>query len=214
MVFNVAQRTLTDTRDNKTYTVRKLADGKCWMTQNLWLVGPRTLTSTNSDISSGSFALPVSTGGIWASSVTDSSAANTARVYEPEYSVDPGQGAYYNWYTATAGSGLYSNTTTNAANSICSKGWRLPSTGDYNNMWKFSNNNINIFFANYRWNYSGLWSATMGDLHHLNTVGTWWSNQPTGDATKAFYLSVESTGPGVLSDHYKVDGFSVRCVAR
>ena len=33
--FNVAQRTLYDIRDNNSYTVRKLADGNCWMTTNL-----------------------------------------------------------------------------------------------------------------------------------------------------------------------------------
>ena len=31
----VAQRTLYDIRDNNSYTIRKLADGNCWMTGNL-----------------------------------------------------------------------------------------------------------------------------------------------------------------------------------
>ena len=31
----VAQRTLYDIRDNNSYTIRKLADGNCWMTSNL-----------------------------------------------------------------------------------------------------------------------------------------------------------------------------------
>ena len=34
----VPEATLTDTRDGNTYTVRKLADGNCWMTDNLRLI--------------------------------------------------------------------------------------------------------------------------------------------------------------------------------
>ena len=30
---NVPTATLTDIRDNKTYTIAKLADGNCWMTK-------------------------------------------------------------------------------------------------------------------------------------------------------------------------------------
>ncbi len=44
---------LRDTRDNKYYWVAKLADGNCWMTQNLDLnLSGRTLTPSNSDVSS------------------------------------------------------------------------------------------------------------------------------------------------------------------
>ncbi|MBQ3309917.1 InlB B-repeat-containing protein, partial [Candidatus Saccharibacteria bacterium] len=56
---NVPQRTLSDTRDSKTYVVRKLADGNCWMVQNLRLVGSRTLTPSDSDVTSN-FVLPAS----------------------------------------------------------------------------------------------------------------------------------------------------------
>ena len=44
---------LIDWRDGKTYWVAKLADGNCWMTQNLELdLGGRTLTPQDSDVSS------------------------------------------------------------------------------------------------------------------------------------------------------------------
>ena len=44
---------LKDTRDGKYYWVAKLADGNCWMTQNLELdLGGRTLTPQDSDVSS------------------------------------------------------------------------------------------------------------------------------------------------------------------
>ena len=55
---------LQDTRDGKYYWVAKLADGNCWMTQNLDLdLNGRTLTPSDSDVSSNwSFS---SAGGSW-----------------------------------------------------------------------------------------------------------------------------------------------------
>lgn len=54
-----ATKTLTDTRDSSTYTVRKHSDGNCWMTQNLRIVN-KTISSTDSDMTSGSFTIPAS----------------------------------------------------------------------------------------------------------------------------------------------------------
>ena len=46
---NVAQSTLSDIRDGKTYTVRKMADGNCWMAENLKfeLQANKTYTGVN-----------------------------------------------------------------------------------------------------------------------------------------------------------------------
>ncbi|MBR2836750.1 hypothetical protein IKE79_00135, partial [Candidatus Saccharibacteria bacterium] len=43
---------LRDTRDNNTYTVAKLADGKCWMIENLRLDNTATLSPANTNIAS------------------------------------------------------------------------------------------------------------------------------------------------------------------
>ena len=69
---------LIDKRDGKYYWVAKLADGNCWMTQNLDLdlsvVG--TLTPTDSDVSSNwNFS---SAGGNWYTSADQGSESNTA----------------------------------------------------------------------------------------------------------------------------------------
>ncbi len=51
----VPEKVLTDARDNETYRIRKLADGNCWMTENLRL----TLTAGKSiEISDGTTWLP------------------------------------------------------------------------------------------------------------------------------------------------------------
>ena len=46
---------LTDTRDNDTYAVAKLADGKCWMIENLRLDYDTNITTSNTQSYEGSF---------------------------------------------------------------------------------------------------------------------------------------------------------------
>lgn len=65
---------LQDTRDGKYYWVAKLADGNCWMTQNLDLdLNGRTLSPTDSDVSSN-----WRFNGSWYSSASQGSFDNTA----------------------------------------------------------------------------------------------------------------------------------------
>ncbi|MBQ6127710.1 hypothetical protein IJI69_03405, partial [Candidatus Saccharibacteria bacterium] len=124
----VPTTTLTDSRGGttRTYQVKKLADGKCWMTENLRLIGSFTPTSSDSDVASGStFVLTASNSGTWCTTQTQA-------CYDQSMVLDSGRddyGAYYNWYAATAGTGTYSVSSGNASGSICPKGWRLPTGG-------------------------------------------------------------------------------------
>lgn len=132
-----------DSRDGKEYTVAKLEDGKVWMTRNLDLqkedlLPGVTLDSTNTDHPTEGFVLPDS----------DWSNVNNAQVYDlnnngetyhycTRYLYDdcttysdkaiPSEdlGNYYNWYSATAGTGSQ-NYGDVAGGSICPAGWRLP----------------------------------------------------------------------------------------
>lgn len=59
-VNGVSSFLLTDNRDNKTYKVRRMADGKCWMVQNLALdladfVGTQDLTRENTDLTTKTY---------------------------------------------------------------------------------------------------------------------------------------------------------------
>ncbi|MBR3180264.1 InlB B-repeat-containing protein [Candidatus Saccharibacteria bacterium] len=91
---NVPQRTLSDTRDSKTYIVRKLADGNCWMVQNLDLDLDANVTYTHADTDLG-------WGNNWNTSATwkpmRSTISYEKSLWENEYvaphSVDTG-----NWY--------------------------------------------------------------------------------------------------------------------
>ena len=107
---------LTDSRDNKQYKVARLKDGNCWMQQNLALDGGRTLTPTNSNVSSD-VTLP-------ANVVNNTTSVYTAMQIVSQLSGYDGN--YYNWCAATV-SGDCSKATTEQTNSVCPKGWRLPS---------------------------------------------------------------------------------------
>lgn len=112
----VPRTTLKDTRDNNTYIISKLADGNCWMNQNLRLVGSRTLTSSNSNVSKN-FILPASN---W----------NGASNQVSAYLYDTGNATYavyYNYFAATAGTISGTSNSTDAVYDICPKGWRIPS---------------------------------------------------------------------------------------
>ncbi|MBQ6410011.1 hypothetical protein IJI18_01985 [Candidatus Saccharibacteria bacterium] len=138
--------TLTDTRDGKSYTVAKLADGQIWMTSDLNLAGGTKLYSETSDVPAG---YPES-GGIGyyqlpASSRSGFSSDSGEYVYNTGNETTSQSGctssipcnSYYSWLAATAG-GLDAsgNAVTgeglDAAYSICPKSWRLPTSGDKN----------------------------------------------------------------------------------
>ena len=142
-----AQMQLIDDRINldgekRLYWVAKLADGNCWMTQNLDLdlIAGHTYTHADTDLgwSPNSFdanATWTLTGGPstiawdiesskftgWQSSDTmPYSAGKTSRIETSHTST----GNYYNWSASTAYNSSPSHT--QATKSICPAGWRLP----------------------------------------------------------------------------------------
>ena len=199
----VPTKTLTDTRDNNTYTVSKLADGKCWMTQNLRIAG-KTLTPADSDVTSN-YTIP-------ASSLSGFDNYDTSNAY-----VDNTYGGYYNWYTATAGTGTTSLSTEyqNTTVSICPKGWKLPTSGN-------SNSDFQILYNNYDSSsalISSLVNLTLSGLASSSSMGAqgsggyyWSSTVYSSNRAYHFYLNSSGIRPSVISD--KDGGFSVRCVAR
>ena len=196
----VPTKTLTDTRDNNTYTVSKLADGKCWMTQNLRIAG-KTITPADSDVTSN-YTIP-------ASYISGFSSYDTSNAY-----VD-NDGGFYTWYTATAGTGTYSLSTNgqNTTVSICPKGWRLPTGGNssefktiYNNYSSSSalrSNPVNLtlsgnVYSSSRYgqgSYGRYWSSTVYSSYQAYTLGL-----------NASFVTHEGGN--------EYDGFSVRCIAR
>ena len=190
--------TLTDTRDNSTYTVSKLADGKCWMTQNLRIAG-KTITPADSNVTT-SYTIP-------ASSPSGFIAHDTSNAY-----VDS-DGGLYNWYTATAGTGTQSMSSGNTTNSICPKGWRLPtggSSGEFQTLY----NNYNSLSALRSSPVNLTLSGDVGNStpYGRGSYGRYWSStaHSSGNAY-LIYLAASNVYPAYSIGTYF--GFSVRCVA-
>ena len=212
--------TLIDIRNNKTYTIAKLADGNCWMTQNLdlELSTTTTLTSDNTDLTNTASWTPTrntyTTQGTWnADKDNDESARPTAAYYQASY------GTYYNWPAATAGSGTSSLTSGEAPNSICPKGWKLPvndGTTSYKNLIKaygissatdsrFTGSPLGVVFAGY--------FCDGGWMRNQRKAGYLWSSTAYG---RSGARRMRSYLDGILypqDDDIKYDGISVRCVA-
>ena len=199
----VPTKTLTDTRDNNTYTVSKLADGKCWMTQNLRITG-KTITSSDSDVS-GSYVIPTS-------ALSGFGPNDISIAYDR-----PNYGGYYNWYTATAGTGK----TTSAASqdmisSICPKNWKLPSgktlTSDFYLLYKQYPSSSSL--------QNGPFHAAKSEYAIGSSIGGagiggyfWSSTHENGDNTYVLNFDPNSVNPSTSTNKAGF-GFAVRCVAR
>ncbi|MBR5621411.1 hypothetical protein IKW75_02950 [Candidatus Saccharibacteria bacterium] len=217
---------LSDTRTGRAYRVAKLADGKCWMTESLRLSPNRTLTSSDSDVSSDYFLKPTkNTAGDsdWCNSSTEAcvNMANTGNAYG-SHSTDATYGFYYTWAAATAGSGTYSTTSGAAGSSICPKGWRLPTMAEfstlysnYNSIAALTSSPVYISTGGYTGMYG---SDTAAYIYNVDTSSVdniyYWSST----ASSASEASALITKSGVINtanpSFAKYNGAQVRCVAK
>ena len=192
--------TLTDTRDNNTYTVAKI-NGDCWMTQNLRLSGGRTLTPADSNVTSN-WEFPnnsLRSGGtnyIGDSYTEAGFVISDNPLYATEY------GGYYNYCAASAGS-VCKQTEMDATQSICPAGWTLPTLDQFSSITSYTS----AFSPVYSGNYSS------GSLYGTSSrgYGLWWS-ATADDNDFQYFLGYSNSGSLYTSGLYKYYGYSVRCV--
>ena len=128
---------LKDSRDNQTYAVAKLADGKWWMTENLRLVPVGVeLTAENTNNPTPAVRNITNSGNICAENTTEcinQFAYSASSLNNPNgafFAYD--NGVYYNAYAATAGHAavdMDNLVSEQVAGDICPKGWHLPTSG-------------------------------------------------------------------------------------
>ena len=209
--------TYYDKRDGKSYTVKRLIDGKVWMMQDLALEGPMTLTPAESDVTSN-FNLAASSSGWCREQSAD--CFNQSLTYNSDNSA---YGTLYNWYSATAGGGTYATTSSEVSSSICPKGWHLPvggANGDFVNLDKlWGGNGANRDNANTYNNFVSIFSLAGYmeiSLRDRGTYGGYWAS--TGSTNGSAY-SLAYYGPRTYvypqngAASYKYYGFTVRCIA-
>ena len=292
---------LVDSRDNKVYWAAKLADGHCWMTQNLDfdLNSAVTLTSEDTNLrqydtgegysangfdyvmysSQHGYSYDEQTGVIsWTpdASTIDMTAGNYTdwvKNYALPISADPGNwyytdqfltpatknymagnggdyfsqtpfagngmhghvGNYYNWTAAAASNvnrwtdgrgGTYSNIADNPQNSICPKGWRLPTiSGDSADVAGSTNEfaRLNTLYNGGLLNTSaGLEGAPFyhirsgvlsdGYVYGMGYGGTYWSSTVVHSMVH-YVANIEGNSVNASYSNDNYYGFSVRCIA-
>jgi uncharacterized protein (TIGR02145 family)/prepilin-type N-terminal cleavage/methylation domain-containing protein len=211
---------VVDARDNHTYWVQKLADGKCWMLTNLAYAGGGTntygdiKTLTNGTGGSSTYTIAsyyVPTG---ANPTTEPTAPSTATNGVGQY------GYLYNWcgaMGAQTSTSACANATTPVPDtnvSTCPSGWRLP-TGNGGELGALNtavNGGSSTTDAGLRTNwlsqYSGYWLTSFGDQ---GSAGYYWSSTQF-NATLGYYWYLFS-GSSYSNGINKAYGLAVRCLA-
>ena len=238
---------LVDEQNNQVYRVKKLQDGKCWMIDNLKYIGEAHTSLANVDGTSG--LTYNNTDGRY-NTVDGTSTQSTANSDKAFYntpmfsdycSSTDIQASYtkcgylYNWYAATAGTGVYgSDDETDALSSVCPVGWRLPTAG-HTTTWPvmITNKDYSILNASMHagklstgsfegwadgWQFDGAWSGTFagrydnGTFNFQGTNGFYWSSTPysTNMARTTSFDSLDVNPGNNYGNIY--NGLAVRCV--
>ena len=186
-----APLTLTDTRDNNSYTVRYI-NGACWMTSNLRLSGGRTLTSADSNVTRN-----------WSFLSTSLTSGDTYTAVRSAISSNTSYGGYYNYCAASAGTVCNDTTKQDATQDICPKGWELPTRTQFD---AIAGN------SSYRSAFSPVYSGSYfnGELLGTGAFNYWWS--ATADDSSNQYILHYSSGSMHTNGGTKYVGNSVRCV--
>ena len=230
---------LKDNRDNEVYTVAKLADGNCWMTENLRLDNNATINATNTNSPISTFTALSPSSGRWCtytlgscynqSLLNTNNSANTVSPMTGTNASTYSYSNYYNWYSATAGNGTYSKSSGTVAGDICPAGWMLPignrtsangsfshldtsmgGTGSYQQGSTEASNRWRSFPNNFV--SSGAWWYGSSALNRGNSGRYWSSSAYNTNIAYSLIFGGVDVYPGTATDN-KYNGDSVRCVA-
>ena len=211
-------RTVFDSRDNHAYIIQRLADGNCWMMENLDL-GRTTLTtdltSANTNLST---TVTASTFNGWKK--TSGSQTYTAgefiNVSGTDATSGTAYGTLYNYYAASAGTISGSSNSSDASYDICPAGWRLPtggSSGEFQALYTKYNSNA-LMRASIENN--GAAFALAGRFLNSTpasqgSIGNYWSSTRGNDANMyGLFLYTSSASPANHDGRYC--GYSIRCL--
>ena len=232
-----------DARDNHTYFIQKLADGKCWMLTSLAYGGGTSNGGTNT------YSDVIPTGNGTAGTLSNGTSDTAATYTEAKYyvhanaspSIHPNQpstnnagggtaaggerqyGYLYNWCAAMGAQSTTSacaDATTPAPNtsiSVCPAGWRLPTgeatTGEFTQL----NNAINSGLTNSDAGLRSNWLAQLGGVWNGGFGGQgssgYYWSASQASATSARSLNFVSSSVNPAGSSGKVSGRSVRCLA-
>lgn len=230
-----------DSRDGKGYYIARLADGQCWLLENLRLdisdpavQAKLTSTTTNATdetlnyLKNGGGSSPYPVSGVIAKTASSGSWTNDyanpyiATQYEDTIQAAYGSspagkiGIYYNYCAASAGSYCYAENSSsgNASQDICPAGWRMPTggaSGEYQALFAAYSSNVANFQSALSTPLSG--SFISGTTINQGTYGRFWSSTRS-NGSNMYGLGVASSAVAPQDHYARSNGFSVRCVLR
>ncbi|MDR0955975.1 MAG: fibrobacter succinogenes major paralogous domain-containing protein [Candidatus Nomurabacteria bacterium] len=192
--------TLTDTRNNQPYNVRKMEDGRCWMVNNLKL-GQGHYATGNSDgvDAAGGLTIPAPTTGSYIPNAyieihyADPGDPGTAgfdanNSGSNDINSDNFYGYLYNWCAVAAGNsancvdGATTPSDISADYNICPTGWRVP-TGNTGGDFATLNNSMKTSLSANdwdNWQSNGAWRGTYAGYYNYQILepgsyGYYWS---------------------------------------
>ena len=238
---NISQNSCTttasharDTRDDHVYTIQRLADGNCWMMENLDL-GRTELTTdltpanTNlsSSITSSTFNSWIKTSGTasyTSAELIPITASNSYDRRDFDFTSGIPYGTLYNYCAASAGTICADNKMNDedASYDICPAGWRLPTGGDSGEFKALSalpNYNDSIKLRASIDNGGAAFALAGNFYNSLDSQGRfsgyWSSTRSSGSYMYSFSTSSDSSSsvwPTSTSTRYY--GHSIRCLLK
>ena len=219
-VCTTTPKQVIDNRDEHIYTVQRLADGTCWMMENLDL--GRTPLTTDLTSANTNLSTPVTATTFNSWKKTLGTVTYDAGEFIPVDGIDSTSGtAYgtlYNYYVASAGTISGSSNSSNATYDICPAGWRLPTghdTGEFQALYMQyrSDNLIRASIANggAAFAFVGVFADSAPDGQ--GSFGNYWSSS-VHDNTDMYRFSL-GTGWAVPSNPTsRYFGVAIRCVLK
>ena len=211
---------VVDARDNHSYWIRKLTDGKCWMLTNIGYAGggvntygdSKTLTEGSSNSMSNFEPRYYLISG---------TTNYTTEPSNPSSSTD-GTGQYgyaYNWCGAMGGQSTDACGLGSAPDitlSVCPAGWRLPSGGAGGEVSALnvavnggSTTSVTGLLTTWLAQYGGMWNSGM--TGQGGYARYWSGTQESSNNAYSLYLNSSSVSPATMAVG-KAFGQTVRCV--
>ena len=193
-----------------------------------WSLGDYVLTTPNAGTSCGTSGISnfgdctsvgfQSVAGMTPMTDGDATDVISGSTYNAHYHV----GNHYTWNAATAGTGG-TITSTNATDSICPKGWQLPTSNNSNSGSFQALTNAYSISSNAAGSTAILVSAPLyfvrsgfvasGSLWYAGLSGFYLSSTASSNTSGVHYLSFSSGGVNPSNFFYRYYGQSVRCLA-
>ena len=242
MELNVASYALSDSRDNKNYTIKKIGPANDQSKQNIWMTDNllfqnTTLSPDNSDVTvtrtlnsgtysgyslNGSDAASASSNcyGNYSSTNPASSSGNgfvNACMYyiASDSNIGGKPNAWYNYAAATAGTINNPGGTSvsgESTESICPKGWKLPNLSLASTIADNTSTYIDIFNTFYGGYYNN------GSNPTETGVGGWWITTKTDQAAQYAIARIQASPYTnlLLTSNFgpRYRGYYIRCLAR